>query len=85
MTLPTSQKTYILATILRTGKITEQTTGFNGFRMRISELRNKHKAPLAFKWQSFTSQFGKKSQVKVWYIPAASRAKAIKIYNKINK
>lgn len=81
---PKNQTAKILKRLIEGEMITEQQTGQNGFRTRISELKRKHNAPIHFAWKKYTDTFGGESQCKAHFILECDRDKAIELYEKIN-
>lgn len=81
---PKNQKAKILKRLIEGEMITEQQTGQNGFRTRISELKRKHNAPIHFAWKKYTDTFGEESQCKAHFILPPDRDLAIELYEKIN-
>lgn len=82
---PKNQTCKILRRLIEGEAITEQQTGQNGFRTRISELKRKHKAPIHFAWKKYTDAFGDESQCKAHFILPCDREVCIELYEKLNK
>lgn len=81
---PKNQTAKILKRLIEGEAITEQTTGQNGFRTRISELKRKHNAPIHFAWKKYTDTFGEESRCKAHFILECDRELSIELYGKIN-
>lgn len=81
---PKNQTAKILKRLIEGEAITEQQTGQNGFRTRISELKRKHNAPIHFAWKKYTDSFGEESQCKAHFILECDRDQAVELYEKIN-
>lgn len=82
---PKNQACKILKRLIEGEAITEQQTGQNGFRTRISELKRKHNAPIHFAWKKYTDSFGEESQCKAHFILEVDREACIELYEKLNK
>lgn len=82
---PKNQTCKILKWLIEGKDITEQQTGYNGFRTRISELKRIYHVPIHFAWKKFTSEFGEDSQCKAHFILEVDREVATEIYEKLNK
>lgn len=84
LTEPKNQTCKILKRLIEGESITEQQTGQNGFRTRISELKRKHNAPIHFAWKKYKDTFGEESQCKAHFILPCDREACIELYEKIN-
>jgi hypothetical protein len=82
---PKNQACKILKRLIEGEAITEQQTGQNGFRTRISELKRKHGAPIHFAWKEYDDAFGDKSKCKAHFILEVDRETCIELYEKLNK
>lgn len=82
---PKNQTCKILKRLIEGESITEQQTGQNGFRTRISELKRKHNAPIHFAWKKYKDTFGEESQCKAHFILECDREACIELYEKLNK
>lgn len=81
---PKNQTAKILKRLIEGEMITEQQTGQNGFRTRISELKRKHNAPIHFAWKKYTDTFDQESVCKAHFILEIDRDQAVQLYEKIN-
>lgn len=82
---PKNQTCKILKALIEGKTLTEQMTGYNGFRTRISELKREHGLPLHFAWKKFVNEFGEASQCKAHFLLEVDREQAVDIYEKLNK
>lgn len=82
---PKNQTCKILKRLIEGEAITEQQTGQNGFRTRISELKRKHNAPIHFAWKKYTDTYGEESQCKAHFILEVDREVCIELYERLNK
>lgn len=85
LSLPKNQTCKILKALIEGRSLTEQQTGMNGFRTRISELKRDHRLPLHWAWKKFTSEFGEESQRKAHFLLDCDREAAIELYERLNK
>lgn len=85
LTQPTNQTATILAAMIQYEGISERDTSFNGFRTRISELKNDYELPIKKKMIEFTNQFGRKSKYSFHYLDEIDRLDAANVYEKVNK
>lgn len=81
---PTNQLAAVLAAMICYEGVSERDTPFNGFRTRISELKNEHKLPIKTRKEEFENQFKRKSRYNVHYIKDSDKQEAVIVYNKIN-
>lgn len=81
---PKNQTAKILKRLIEGEAITEQQTGQNGFRTRISELKRKHNAPIHWAWEKYTDTFGEESVCKAHFILPPDRELCVELYEKIN-
>lgn len=82
---PKGQLACVLKMLIENDSVSERETPFNGFRSRISELRNDHGLNVRHTTASFVNQFNHKSSYRKHYLFKIDREKAIQIYNEINK
>jgi len=84
MKSPTNQTAAILKEMILSERgVTEQDLRFNGFRARISEIRQL--IPLESELIKFTNQFGNASYFTQHSITPENKIIAKEIYEKINK
>lgn len=79
---PKTQKAYVLYKLIKSRGASEQATGFNGFRTRISEL--KKLITINTDRRAFTNRFGRKSFYNFHFIAPENKPAAIELYQKIN-
>jgi len=68
--------------------LSERNLSLNGFRQRITEVRNillSQGIILHYRWRSFKNEFGHAGQYKQHYIESKDKKKAAKIYETLVK
>jgi hypothetical protein len=83
MKTPKNQTAEILYRLIRDKYVSEQEFGFNGYRARISELRQR--IPIENKKVNYTNQFGHSSYYHEHYITKENKKLAKELYKEINK
>lgn len=83
MKAPTNQTAAILQRLIRNDYVTEQEMCMNGFRARISEL--KQLITIETEKASFVNQFGHSSYFNKHSLTPENKIIAKEIYEKINK
>jgi hypothetical protein len=83
---PKTSLAHILYELIMQGKkgITERDFYYNGFRQRLSEIRNKHLISIKSEKQQFVNTFGHIGHFNRHKL-ATNKSDAIKIYNELNK
>jgi len=82
--LPNNQRAAVLRELIMRNGVSEQDLNFNGFRMRLTELKRTPGLNIRTARKEFTTQFGKPSHYNVHYIMNVYKEQAIEVYNKIN-
>jgi len=82
---PKNQMAHLLHEMLQGKMITERSYRYNSFRSSISDLINDFGVPIRHKDVPFVNRYGRKSKHRKHYILSIHRAKAIKVFNRINK
>lgn len=82
---PRNQTTAILKQLINSGGVSERQFSFNGFRTRLSELRNNHGLEIKIRIIEFTNQFGRDSHYNEHYLTDFEKEKAVKLYEKLNR
>ena len=80
---PKNQISEILYRLIRDNYISEQEFGFNGYRARISELRQR--IPIESKKVNYVNQFGHSSYYHEHLLTKENKKLAKEIYKEINK
>ena len=80
---PKTQTAAILERLIKNRSVSEQDFGFNGYRARISELRQL--IPIETQKVSYTNQFGHSSYYHQHSLTKENKKIAKEIYKKINK
>jgi hypothetical protein len=83
MKTPKNQISEILYRLIRDNYISEQEFGFNGYRARISELRQR--IPIESKKVNYVNQFGHSSYYHQHLLTKENKKLAKEIYKEINK
>lgn len=86
LTTPKTSLAHILYELIMQGNkgITERDFYYNGFRQRMSEIRNKHLISVNSHREQFVNTFGHIGHFHR-HILATNQSEAIDIYNEINK
>ena len=79
---PLNQTAAVLRMLITRKKVSERQTPFNGFRARVSELRQH--VSINFTVEKFVNQFGRVSHYREHFISGWNKSKAVELYNKIN-
>lgn len=79
---PLNQTAAVLRMLITRKKVSERQTPFNGFRARVSELRQH--VSINFTVEKFVNQFGRVSHYREHYLQLPDKSKAVELYNKIN-
>lgn len=79
---PLNQTAAVLRLLITKKKVSERQTPFNGFRARVSELRQQ--VSINFTVEKFVNQFGRVSHYREHYLQLTDKSKAVELYNKIN-
>ena len=80
---PRNQTAEVLYGLIVRNEISERDYSQNGFRSRLSELREH--LNIRHNWKKFKSKFGKVSQYRVHYLWESEKKKAQRLYREINK
>lgn len=81
---PKNQRAAVLKMLIESEGVSERDTVYNGFRMRITELKRIPELNIHTIREPFVSQFGKLSKFNVHFMLDLDKEIAIEIYNKIN-
>jgi hypothetical protein len=82
---PTNQAADILKALIESNGVSELTKKYNGFRSRISELKNKFGLNIRYVEKEFTNRFGRKSKYREHFLRNADKKEAERVYREINK
>lgn len=74
---------WVLHTLLNKGSLTESESGLNGYRSRLSELRNDYGIPIQARKIKFTTRFNKPKDVNEHFILESYFDTAIAAYLKM--
>lgn len=80
-----NQKAAVLKMLIEMNGVSERDTVFNGFRMRITELKRIPGLNIRTAREDFTTQFGKRSHYNVHYLMDCDKEAARELYEKINR
>jgi hypothetical protein len=80
---PTNTTALVLYYLLTRGAITERDTNLNGFRARISDLRELG-LNIHFKDVEFVNQFGRASKCREHRLEQQDRTFALQLYDRVN-
>ena len=78
-----NQSAVILHRLIRDNYISEQEFGYNGFRARLSELRQQ--IPIESQQINYVNEFGHPSYYKQYSISKENKPLAKKLFKQINK
>lgn len=86
---PVNQRAKILKALIDLPYVSESENfnSYNGFRMRLTEIRRELEAvgvSIHFVWHEFEGEFGK-GQFKRHFLLSCDRDKAVELYDRINK
>lgn len=82
---PINQTADILKGLIEQPGVSEKTFEYNGFRSRISDLRNIYKLNIRFVEKEFVNKFGHKSRYREHFLRDGDKVKAAEVYGEINK
>lgn len=82
--LPTNTTALVLYYLITRNAISERETALNGFRARVSELRDLG-LNIKDREVTFTNRFGRSSKCKERYLEEQDRTFALNLYERINK
>ncbi len=82
--LPTNTRALVLYYLITRSSISERDTLLNGFRARVSELRDEG-LNIKDREVTFTNRFGRSSKVKERYLEEQDRTFALELYERVNK
>jgi len=82
---PKNQICAILRHMIVAGGASERKFPFNGFRSRLSNLRNDHGLNVQVRIIEFTNSFNRDSFYHEHYLLEEDKEAAIELYNRLNK
>lgn len=82
---PINQTADILKALIEQPGVSEAEKKYNGFRSRISELRNTFGLNIRFVQKEFVNRFGRKSRYREHFLRNADKKEAERVYREINK
>lgn len=82
---PINQTADILKGLIERNGISERDMNYNGFRSRISELRNTFKLNIRHVEKEFVNKFGHKSRYREHFLYDGDKVEAVRVYGEINK
>lgn len=82
---PINQTADILKVLIEQPGISEKSFSYNGFRSRISELRNIFGLNIRHVEKEFVNKFGHKSRYREHFLYDGDKEKAKEVYEEINK
>ena len=75
----------VLKMLIERSGVSERDTNYNGFRTRISELKNEHGLNVRTIKIKFVNTFGRNGSYHRHFLYSIDKPKAIILYNQINK